>query len=89
MSELLRSPLHDVQAARSATFQDYFGWEIVKSYGDPRAEYDALVRTAGVLDVSYAGKFRVLGRDRVRYLNSMLSNESIVARLSDGISLLI
>jgi folate-binding protein YgfZ len=71
-----RSPLNDLVPQNSgATFEEYWGWEIVSAYGDPRDEYEAVVRSAAVLDVSYAGKLRISGRDRIRYLNSMLSND--------------
>jgi aminomethyltransferase len=59
----------------AATFQDYWGWEIVLAYGDPRDEYEAVLTRAAVLDASYAGKLRVSGKDRVRYLHNMLSND--------------
>ncbi len=76
MMEILRSPLNAlVTSTRRATVHEYWGWEIVAGFGDPRGEYDAVVGSAGVLDVSYAGKLRVTGRDRVRYLHSMLSND--------------
>jgi folate-binding protein YgfZ len=58
--------------------------EIAAHYGDAQREYDAVVRSAGALDVSYAGKLRVTGRDRVRYLHNMLSNDIKSLRPGQG-----
>ncbi len=70
-----RSPLHDLHAARGARFGEYHGWEITEDFGNPDREYRAVVSAAAAFDHSYLGKLRVTGRDRVRYLNSLLSND--------------
>src|SRR5881409_729549 len=70
-----RTPLHGLEAARGARFGEYHSWEIAQDYDDPNAEYRAVREGSGVLDVCYAGKLRVSDRDRVRYLNNMLSND--------------
>jgi len=79
---IYRSPLHEVEAARGARFGQYHSWEIVEDYGYPRREYDAVRAGAGALDLSHVGKVRVLGRDRVRYLHSMVSND--IKKLAPG-----
>ena len=71
----IRTPLYDLEAGRGARFAEYHSWEIAQDYGDPRAEYRAVRESAGVFDVCYTGKLRVSGRDRVRYLHNMLSND--------------
>ncbi len=70
-----RSPLHDWHAERGAKFREYHGWEIVEDYGDPKTEYSAARGTAALFDASYLAKLRVAGRDRVRFLNNLLSND--------------
>jgi len=72
---IYRSPLHEVEAAGGARFGQYHSWDIAEDYGDPRREYDAVRAGAGALDLSHVGKVRVLGRDRVRYLHNMVSND--------------
>jgi folate-binding protein YgfZ len=67
--------LHDVERADGASFQTYCGWEVAAHFGDPRAEYQALRHEACALDVCFLGKLRATGRDRVRYLHNMLSND--------------
>jgi glycine cleavage system aminomethyltransferase T len=71
---LIRSPLYELEAARGARFAAWFGWEIAVSFGDPLEEYQSLRRNAGMLDLSFVGKIRIGGKDRVRFLHNMLSN---------------
>ena len=49
---------------------------VVEQYGeDPLKEYHAVKEDVGALDLGHLGKLRVSGRDRVRYLHNMLSND--------------
>jgi folate-binding protein YgfZ len=49
---------------------------VVEQYGqDPLEEYRAVKENVGALDLCHLGKLRVSGRDRVRYLHNMLSND--------------
>jgi folate-binding protein YgfZ len=49
---------------------------VVEQYGeDPLKEYRAVKEDVGGLDLGHLGKLRVSGRDRVRYLHNMLSND--------------
>jgi folate-binding protein YgfZ len=43
-------------------------------YGDSRGEFQALLSTCGVYDLSSRGKIAVTGSDRVRWLNGMATN---------------
>lgn len=60
-------------AARSRT-GGYCGVETVLSFGDPRAEFEALRRGCGVYDLGWRSKIVVSGKDRVRWLNGMITN---------------
>jgi folate-binding protein YgfZ len=55
---------------------------VVEHYGDPVAEYNALRRTAALLDLSSRGRLRLLGSDRRSFLNGQVTND--VAGLQDG-----
>jgi folate-binding protein YgfZ len=70
-----RSPLYEFQSRRGARFGEYHGWEIVEDYGAPLNEYEAVCHHAGAFDLSYLGKLRVSGRDRVRFLHNLVSND--------------
>ncbi len=56
--------------------------DVPASYGDPAAEHAALRGGVGILDRSDHGLLEVTGRDRVKFLHAMLSND--VASLTPG-----
>ena len=59
------------------------GCLVPASYGDARAEYEAVRGGgAGLFDLSSRGRVEVSGGEAVRFLNGMLTND--VARLEDG-----
>ncbi|MBM3789190.1 MAG: aminomethyl transferase family protein [Acidobacteria bacterium] len=77
-----KTPVHDLLRSRSAEFGVFDSWEVADHFGDPAREYAAIRESAGLLDMSHMGKLRVTGRDRVRYLHNMLSND--IRGLADG-----
>ncbi len=70
-----RLALHSVHAQSGAAFASPCGWELPFSYGDPEAEYRAVRTSAGLLDRSSGEVVEVTGRDRVSFLQGMLSND--------------
>lgn len=70
-----RLPLHAVHAEIGAAFASPCGWELPFSYGDPEAEYRAVRTGVGLCDRSTAEVVEVTGRDRVSFLQGMLSND--------------
>ncbi len=70
-----RSPLHEIESTRGAAFADCHGWEVAEHFGDPAGEYCAIRGATGALDLCSLGKLRIAGRDRVRYLHNMVSND--------------
>jgi folate-binding protein YgfZ len=81
---MLETPLHSIESRNKAQFISWFGWEIPDHYGDPAREYQAILESVAVLDLCYAGKLLVTGRDRVRYLHNMLSNDIKNLRAGSG-----
>lgn len=71
----LKSPLGELEAATGGVFFEHQSREIVDHFGDVRREYDATAGTVAAYDLSYAGRLRLTGRDRVRYLHNMTSND--------------
>ncbi len=63
---------HELQACL-ATVDD---WQLPLHFGDPNVEYRALRHGFGLIDLSNRGLIRVEGRDRQRFLNAMLSNNT-------------
>lgn len=52
----------------------YHGAETVLGYADPADELDTLIRHCGLFDLGWRAKITVAGRDRVRWLNGMITN---------------
>jgi|SRR5215467_6400160 len=50
-------------------------------YTNPMDEYWALAKTAGVADVSHLGRLNITGKDRVAFLNGLLTND--ISKLKD------
>ncbi|MBV8782198.1 MAG: hypothetical protein JO353_12450, partial [Phycisphaerae bacterium] len=59
----------------TAETQSYGDIEIVTTFGEPQAEYAALHRTSGLLDLPFRGILEVTGRDRHTFLNNLLTNQ--------------
>src|SRR5215510_14245160 len=70
-----RLSLHDLHAALGARFGEADGYLLPLHYGDPAAEHAAVRDHAGLGDRSQRGKVEVTGRDRVAFLQGMLSND--------------
>lgn len=52
------------------------------SFTDPATEYEALTHAVAVIDLPAAGLLRLRGKDRVSFLNAMVTND--VAKLTAG-----
>jgi folate-binding protein YgfZ len=80
-----RSPLHEDHAKRGAVFLEQSGWEVPAHYGDPSAGYSAVRNAVGIMDLSSRGKIRVTGEDRVKWLQSIISNDILPLIPGQGI----
>ena len=83
MPMIRRSPLFRAQSEMGAEFSPHDSWELAAHFGNPRDEYEAVCRGAGLLDACPDGRIKVTGKDRIRYLNNMLSND--IQGLEDGV----
>lgn len=80
---LRRSPLEEAHGRAGAGAREQDGCVVVASYGDARAEYEAVRGGgAGLFDLSSRGRVEVSGGEAVQFLNGMLTND--VARLEEG-----
>jgi glycine cleavage system T protein len=70
-----QSRLHSRHAQLGASFEEVTGWEVPAHYGDVAAEYRAVREAVGLADLSHRGKIRVTGDDRVKWLQSIISND--------------
>jgi folate-binding protein YgfZ len=53
---------------------EHSGVATAPDFGDPRAEFHALLSGCGLYDLSWRAKIAVTGGDRVRWLNGMVTN---------------
>src|SRR6478672_13920003 len=76
--------LHEQHAKHGAAFHEVSGWEIPRHYGDSVAEHTAVRNGVGMADLSHRGKLRVTGDDRVKWLQSIISNDLLSLQPGQG-----
>ncbi|MGZ8385205.1 MAG: CAF17-like 4Fe-4S cluster assembly/insertion protein YgfZ [Nitrospira sp.] len=79
-----QSRLYAQHGRLGATFEEVAGWEIPTHYGDAAAEYRAVRQAVGIADLSHRGKLRVTGEDRVKWLQSIISNDILPLQPGQG-----
>jgi aminomethyltransferase len=79
-----QSRLYAQHTQLGATFEEVAGWEIPAHYGDVAAEHRAARQAVGIADLSHRGKLRVTGEDRVKWLQSVLSNDVLSLQPGQG-----
>src|SRR5689334_7284804 len=80
-----QSRLHNHHAKLGATFEEITGWQMPAHYGDMTAEYHAIRDAVGLADLSHRGKLRVTGDDRVKWLQSIISNDILPLTPGHGV----
>jgi aminomethyltransferase len=71
MSQAVTYPWLSSSNARTGT---YNGTETVVSFGDPAAELEALRTGCGAFSLAWRSRVNVTGKDRVRWLHNMVTN---------------
>ncbi len=67
--------LQELHGRAGAVINEMCGWRLPAHYGDPVAEHRAMREAVGLVDRSLIGKVEVAGRDRVSFLQGMLTND--------------
>lgn len=67
-----------------ATLEEVTGWSVPAHYGDVAAEHRAVRQAVGIADLSHRGKVRVTGEDRVKWLQSVISNDILPLQPGQG-----
>ncbi|WP_413934999.1 aminomethyltransferase family protein [Nitrospira sp. BLG_1] len=78
------SRLHQQHIQLGAMFEEITGWEMPVHYGDMAAEHRAVRETVGIADLSHRGKLRITGEDRVKWLQSIISNDILPLQPGQG-----
>ena len=76
--------LHEFHLAHGGTFRLEQGLEVVASYGSPEAEYLALTREAGFIDLSFRSRLCLLGADREKFLHGQITNDVLRLKTGEG-----
>ena len=66
-------PLRPLHTQAEAEFQPYGDVEIVSTFGEPGAEYAALHKGCGLMDLPQRGVLVATGKDRLAFLNNLLT----------------
>ena len=79
-------PLHDLHEQAEAEFQPYAAGQIVSTFGEPQAEYAALRKGAGLMDLPQRGFLELTGRDRLPFLNNLITNQTFDKATKTGLA---
>ena len=76
MSLDLPNPLLPLHQQAEAEFQAYADVQIVSTFGQPQAEYSAIHKACGIMDLPQRGIIELTGKDRLTFLNNLLTNQT-------------
>jgi folate-binding protein YgfZ len=79
------SPLRSTHASLGASFVEVAGVELPRSYGEGAAEYRAVREAAGVVDRRDQAQLRMWGREPVKMLHGLLTNDLLGAAPGQGV----
>src|SRR3954468_4012218 len=72
----LPNPLLPLHQRAEAEFQSYAQVDIVSTFGEPQAEYAAIRKGCGLMDLPQRGILELTGKDRLKFLNHLLTNQT-------------
>ena len=81
-----QSSLHAQHETLGAHFQSFGEWEKPEHYGDSTAEHLAVRQNVGLADLSLRGKCKVTGDDRIKWLQSLVSNDILPLQTGQGLN---
>jgi aminomethyltransferase len=76
-------PLHERH--EHVEFQPYGPFEIVTTLGEPEAEYAAVRKSSGLIDMPQRGILQLRGRDRLPFLQNLLTNQTWNKQTKSGL----
>lgn len=74
--------LHKIHESLGAEFSESGEAFVPAAYGDSAAEYEAVRNKVGIIDMSDRGKLRLSGKEHLKFLQGMLTND--VLKLQEG-----
>jgi aminomethyltransferase len=82
---MARTALYQMLSAAHAHMGEYSGAETALVFSDVRSEFQALLTGCGAYDLGWRAKIAVTGKDRVRWLNGMITNNVRDLRVGRGV----
>ena len=83
MDEPLKTPLYELHLALDAEMVEFGGWEMPLMYPDGIVrEHLNTRRKAGLFDVSHMGRFLIRGKERLPFLQHVLTNNAAALDIS-------
>lgn len=76
MPREIPNPLLPLHEKAGAEFQPYGDVQIVTTFGEPEAEYAAIRKSAALIDQPQRGILELTGKDRLPFLNNLLTNQT-------------
>lgn len=74
-SVIKRTPLYETHKELGASFAEFSGWEMARSYTDENKERQQVRTAVGLLDLSYYGVIKIGGSEAAQFLNGMMTND--------------
>jgi len=82
MTEIKNTCLHQRHIEMGAMMSPFAGWDMPIQYKGITEEHNAVRNAAGIFDVSHMGEFYIAGKDSLKFVNHVFTND--VAALNDG-----
>src|SRR4051794_25404976 len=86
MADEFPNPLFSLHQQAEAEFQPYGPVEIVSTFGEPQAEYAAIRKACGLMDLPQRGLVELTGMDRLTFLNNLLTNQTFDKQSKTGMA---
>ncbi|HEY8666299.1 MAG TPA: glycine cleavage T C-terminal barrel domain-containing protein [Tepidisphaeraceae bacterium] len=80
------NPVLDLHRQAEGELQPYGDIEIVSTFGEPQAEYAAIRKGCGMMDWPQRGILELAGKDRLSFLNNLLTNQTWNKETKTGLS---
>lgn len=82
MNNVKRTPIYDSYAGLGGKNVEYAGWEMPVEYEGLVPEHNTVRNDAGIFDVSHMGEIEVKGKDALKFINYMVTND--VSKIVDN-----
>lgn len=79
-----KTTLYQIQSSQGADFDEFSGWMLPKSFGSLLEEYKTVRTNVGIVDLSHRGKIRLSGKEHIKFLQGILSNDVKKLQVGNG-----